>query len=96
MKRSAVLINVARGEIVDKDHVTVAVQRGFIAGAALDVFEEEPLPPESPIWNTKNIIVTPHAGGTTNRFLRRYGELFAENYVHYRAEEFDEMRNRYL
>ncbi|WP_222914120.1 D-2-hydroxyacid dehydrogenase [Natrinema sp. SYSU A 869] len=96
MKRSAVLINVARGEIVEEQHVSVAVQRGYIAGAALDVFEEEPLPPDSPIWNTKDIIVTPHAGGTTDRFLQGCGVLFAKNYDHYSAGRLDEMRNRVI
>lgn len=96
MKRSAVLINVARGEIVAEHHVAVAVQRGYIAGAALDVFEDEPLPPDSSIWNTKDIIITPHAGGTTDRFLQRCGALFAENYDHYRAGRHDEMRNRVI
>lgn len=94
MKRSAVLINVARGEIIKEDHLAVAVQRGFIDGAALDVFEEEPLPQDSPIWNTKDIIVTPHAGGVTDHFLRGCGELFAENFNYYVEQQFDKMRNR--
>lgn len=96
MKRSAVLVNIARGGIVEERHVAVAVQRGYIAGAALDVFEEEPLPLDSPIWNTKDIILTPHAGGTTDRFLQRCGKLFAENYDHYRAGRLAEMRNRFI
>ena len=96
MKRSAILINVARGGIVIERHLVVAVQRGYIAGAALDVFENEPLSPNSSIWNTKDIIVTPHAGGTTDRFLQGCGDLFAENYDHYRAGRLDEMQNRFI
>lgn len=96
MKRSAVLVNVARGEIIEEHHLAVAVQRGYIAGAALDVFEEEPLPPDSSIWATKDIIVTPHAGGTTNHFLQGCGELFAKNYDLYRAGRLNEMQNRFI
>lgn len=96
MKRDAVLVNVGRGEIVEERHLAIAVQRGFIRGAGLDVFEEEPLPVDSSIWNTKDIIVTPHAGGATDHFLQRCGELFVENYGHYLEGRLDEFRNRVL
>lgn len=96
MKRSAVLVNVARGEIIKERHLAIAVQRGFIAGAGLDVFDEEPLPVDSPIWNTKNIMVTPHSGGATDRFLQGCGKLFAENYTLFVEGRLDEMRNRIL
>ena len=94
MSRDAVLVNVGRGEIVKESHLAIAVQRGFIRGAGLDVFEDEPLPVDSPIWNTKNIVVTPHAGGATDHFLRRCGELFAENYGLYLEGRTDDFQNR--
>jgi len=59
----AVLVNVARGAIVDQDALTRALQGGSLGGAALDVFEEEPLPAESPLWELSNVVVTPHNAG---------------------------------
>ena len=63
MKPTAFLINLARGGIVEEDSMIEALNAGKIAGAALDVFQTEPLPPEHPLWSTKNVIITPHLGG---------------------------------
>jgi D-2-hydroxyacid dehydrogenase (NADP+) len=63
MKPSAYLINVARGGVVDEKALMAALESGKIAGAALDVFSEEPLPAASPLWKTKNITLFPHLGG---------------------------------
>ena len=63
MKRGAVVINVARGQLVDEAALASALGRGHLAGAALDVFTEEPLPRESPFWSLPNVIVTPHTSG---------------------------------
>lgn len=63
MKREAVLVNVARGPLVDEAALAEALTRGTIAGAALDVFEDEPLEPTSPLWDTPNLLITPHVAG---------------------------------
>jgi phosphoglycerate dehydrogenase-like enzyme len=63
MKPSAFLINVARGGVVDEDAMMEGLKSGQIAGAALDVFQTEPLPADHPLWSMKNVIITPHLGG---------------------------------
>lgn len=75
-------VNVGRGRTVDEGGLAEALQQGLIAGAALDVFADEPLPPSSPLWSLPNLIVTPHSAGgrpdgvsaLVNRNLRRYRE----------------------
>lgn len=71
MKPTTILINTARGGIVDEKALAEALQNGWIAGAALDVFEEEPLPIESPLMNAPNLVLTPHIGGYTREALTR-------------------------
>jgi phosphoglycerate dehydrogenase-like enzyme len=63
-KPTAVLVNMARGEIVDQPALAAALHAGTIAGAALDVTTPEPLPPDDPLWSAPNLIVSPHIGGT--------------------------------
>jgi phosphoglycerate dehydrogenase-like enzyme len=63
MKPTAFLINIARGPIVREAAIVRALREGWIAGASLDVFEHEPLPPESPLWEVPNLVITPHRGG---------------------------------
>ncbi len=74
MKRTAYLVNIGRGVIVDLADLTEAVMDGVIAGAGLDVFEIEPLPPEHPLWTMENVLLTPHTAGhaphTAERRLR--------------------------
>lgn len=83
MKRSAILINVARGALVDEDALISALAAGTIAGAALDVFEEEPLPPTSPLWNLENVILSPHISGNSVHYHEKAAALFAENLERY-------------
>jgi phosphoglycerate dehydrogenase-like enzyme len=71
MKPTSYLINVARGGVVDEDAMMNALESGRIAGAALDVFQDEPLPPDSPLWTTKNVIITPHLGGFCDVYAER-------------------------
>jgi D-3-phosphoglycerate dehydrogenase len=65
MDRGAILINTARGELVDEAALAEALQKGIIAGAGLDVFAEEPMDPNSPLLNMDNVILSPHVAGTT-------------------------------
>src|SRR5574341_1319381 len=83
MKREAVLINVARGEVVDEAALVDALQGGVIGGAALDVFAKEPLPPDSPLWRLPNVIISPHVSGFTPHYDERAMALFAENLRRY-------------
>jgi phosphoglycerate dehydrogenase-like enzyme len=79
MKRSAFLINVGRGAIVDLAGLTDALRAGDLAGAALDVFEVEPLPADHPLWGFPNVIVTPHVAGYSPRIAERHLEVLVEN-----------------
>ena len=85
MKRSALLINIARGAAVDEDALIAALQDGTIAGAALDVFASEPLAAESPLWKLPNMIVSPHVSGMTHRYGSRLADLLLDNLARYRA-----------
>ncbi len=81
---SAVLVNLARGTVVDEDALTAALQAGRIRGAALDVFREEPLPPGSPLWDLGNVLVTPHSMSTVAGENQLLAQLFSENLERYR------------
>ena len=78
MKRSALLINVARGAILDTPAVVAALEAGTIAGAALDVFEVQPLAPDHPLHGCPNLLLTPHVAGTSSTSLRTMGIRSAE------------------
>lgn len=85
MKPSAVLINIARGPVVDEAALVRALKEGWIAGAGLDVFEQEPLSPESELWEMENVILTPHISGGTEIYNQRATEIFCENLRRYLA-----------
>ena len=78
MKRGACLINTSRGALIDETALTAALQEGIIAGAALDVFEHEPLPLNSPLLAAPNIIMTPHTAASTNSALENMSLAAAE------------------
>jgi phosphoglycerate dehydrogenase-like enzyme len=87
MKPSAYLINVGRGPQVDHAALIEALRTGQIAGAALDVFDREPLPADSPLWNLDNLLITPHTAGLTAKLWHRHYDLFSENLRRYTAGE---------
>ena len=79
MKRSAILINIGRGAIVDLQGLADALREKEIAGAALDVCDPEPLPPEHPLWQMPNVIITPHVAAASPRIAERHLETLLEN-----------------
>jgi glyoxylate/hydroxypyruvate reductase len=81
----AVLINIGRGQLIDEPAVIAALQSGRLAGAALDVFAEEPLPQSSPLWEMPNVLISPHSGSTSDRENDRLTDLFCENLRRYLA-----------
>jgi phosphoglycerate dehydrogenase-like enzyme len=82
MKPGALLVNLARGGIVDEGALADALKEERIAGAAMDVFEEEPLPSESLLWDVPNLLVTPHMAGLVDDYIERVVAIFAENLGH--------------
>lgn len=87
MKSSAFLINVGRGTLIDEAALITALREKRIAGAALDVFEREPLPADSPLWDLENVLITPHTAGLSERTWDRQYELFSENLRRYLHKE---------
>ena len=83
MREGAVFVNVGRGKVVDEDALIDALRSGKLAGAALDVTAKEPLPPESPLWELENVILSPHTAALSWHENERIVELFAENLHRY-------------
>lgn len=79
MKPTAYFINIGRGPSVVEQDLIEALQQQTIAGAGLDVFEQEPLPSRSPLWKMENVIITPHYAGLTPRYADRVIDIFCEN-----------------
>ena len=85
MKDTGVLINIARGAVVDEAALVRALKEGTIGGAGLDVFEQEPLPPESELWELENVIMSPHLSGGTVIYNERAVGIFCDNLRRYLA-----------
>lgn len=83
MKSTAFYINVGRGQTTDEAALIEALQTGRIAGAGLDVFAQEPLPTDSPLWRLDNVILTPHSSGSTMHYNDRALDIFTENLANY-------------
>jgi phosphoglycerate dehydrogenase-like enzyme len=87
MKPGACVLNVGRGDLVDEPALLKALESGALGGAGLDVFAEEPLAPESPLWDLPNVIITPHSSGTTPANYPRATAIFVENLRRWRKAE---------
>ena len=87
MKPSGILINIGRGAIVDLADLTTALQQKVIAGAALDVFEIEPLPADHPLWRMENVILTPHIAAASTHIAKRHLDTLLENIRRYLANQ---------
>jgi len=87
MPADAVLVNIARGDIVDQTALIATLQSGHLLGAGLDVTEVEPLPQDSPLWDLPNLVLTPHCAGASPHRNRRITGLFCENLRRYQAGE---------
>jgi phosphoglycerate dehydrogenase-like enzyme len=87
MRPDAYLINVGRGPHVDEAALADALRNRRIAGAALDVFDQEPLPAESPLWDLENLLITPHTGSLTEKLWQRHYQVFSENLRRYLGSE---------
>lgn len=93
MKQTAWLINIARGNVIDEQALLFALENERIGGAVLDVFDEEPLSEESPLWNAKNCLLTPHVSGRSPKYMERAMGIFLENLQVY-CKGTGEYRNR--
>ncbi len=93
MKPTSYLINLARGGVIDEQALIRALQNGQIGGAALDVFSQEPLPEDNPLWSMTNVIVTPHLGGFFNGYAERALPVVEENIRRFLAGDTANMMN---
>jgi D-2-hydroxyacid dehydrogenase (NADP+) len=87
MKPTAHIINIGRGGTIQEDVLIRALREGWIAGAGLDVFETEPLPEDSPLWDVDNLIITAHYAGASPKYTERAMSIFLDNLCRYRAGE---------
>ena len=83
MKNGSIFINVSRGAIVDEKALIQAIKQNKFRGVALDVFEEEPLGPDHPLWNFKNVIITPHNSYASNGVKQRMIDVILSNLQEY-------------
>ena len=94
MRPTGYLINIGRGAIVVLDDLVAALRAGRIAGAALDVFEVEPLPPDHPLWDFPNVIITPHTAGYSPVIADRHRATLVENVRRFARGEPSDQRGR--
>jgi phosphoglycerate dehydrogenase-like enzyme len=87
MKSTACFYNLARGALVDQQALIEALVEKRLFGAGLDVTDPEPLPPDSPLWSLENVIITPHIGGNTPRFMLRMADFLVDQLGRFRRGE---------
>jgi D-2-hydroxyacid dehydrogenase (NADP+) len=93
MKTGSYLVNLARGGVVDENALMAALEAGKLAGAALDVFQHEPLPADHPLWTAKNVIITPHQGGFCDVYPKLALPTIEHNMACFLRGDFDGMVN---
>jgi phosphoglycerate dehydrogenase-like enzyme len=86
LPEGAILVNVGRGHVVEETALAAALRTGRLRGATLDVFADEPLPADSPLWELDNVLITPHVAGDTPEYMRKAARVFAENYRSWQQE----------
>lgn len=91
LKRGAVFVNIGRGALVDEAALLEALRDGRVGFAALDVFQKEPLSPESPFWDLPNVLINPHSASTVSSENAKLTERFIDNLRHYLARELDRL-----
>ena len=91
---TAVVLNLARGPVIDTDALISTLRLGGLRGAALDVTDPEPLPPDHPLWTFENVLITPHTAGQTPRYYERRADVLAENVRALDAEADATLRNQ--
>jgi phosphoglycerate dehydrogenase-like enzyme len=94
MKPTGFLVSLGRGEVINEDALLDALRQKRIAGAALDVFRQEPLPADHPFWTLPNVILTPHLGGFFDEYPKRSLPIVEENFRRFLAGDYDHMINR--
>jgi phosphoglycerate dehydrogenase-like enzyme len=87
MKPTAIVMNVGRGPVIDEAAIAIALESKQIRGAALDVFEVEPLPKESPLWDMENVLISYHTADHTKDWLDDAVSLFMEQFARWRKGE---------
>lgn len=85
LKPTSIIVNVGRGRTIEQEALIPALREGWIAGAGLDVFDTEPLPSSSPLWDLENVIITSHYAGVTPHYDERALEVFLDNLHRYTA-----------
>jgi phosphoglycerate dehydrogenase-like enzyme len=93
MKPSAFLVNLARGGVLDEAALIEHLQAGKIAGAGLDIFSKQPLPPDNPLWRMPNVIITPNIGGRSDRFVEQTMQVLVPNLQAFLDGRLKDLRN---
>jgi phosphoglycerate dehydrogenase-like enzyme len=91
---TSVIVNLARGAVIDTDALVDRLRLGGLRGAALDVTDPEPLPPAHPLWTFENVVITPHTAGQTPRYYERRADILAENVRRLDDDDGDGFRNQ--
>ena len=87
MPDDSYVVNISRGKVIDEAALVAALQRGKLAGAGLDVTYTEPCPPENPLWEQQNVILTSHSAGASQHIRKRAMQLFIDNLHRYMTGE---------